>query len=123
MNISLIVIFIILITHYIADFICQTDWEAQNKSVNNMALGSHVFTYIIVWILPSAFLDNSNNGYNLISWWAINYVAHFGTDYVTSRISKYYFNKQDYHNGFIVIGFDQIIHYATLILTYCWLLQ
>jgi hypothetical protein len=43
---------------------------------------------------------------------------HFATDYVTSRIAKVFFDSGDYHNGFVVVGFDQILHYIQLFLSY-----
>ena len=38
-------IFWILICHFIADFLLQTDWQAKNKSSNFEALASHVTVY------------------------------------------------------------------------------
>jgi hypothetical protein len=49
---------------------------------------------------------------------AVTFVGHTATDYITSRCSKKYFSKNDYHNGFVVIGFDQILHYLQLYFTY-----
>lgn len=45
--------------------------------------------------------------------------THYLTDWITSRVSKFYFDKGDAHNGFVTIGFDQVIHYLTLI----WLIN
>jgi hypothetical protein len=56
MNISLLAIFVILTTHFIADFVCQTHWQAINKSKDNNALTQHVGTYAICWIIPMAVL-------------------------------------------------------------------
>jgi hypothetical protein len=51
----------------------------------------------------------------------ITFFAHFATDYVTSRISKKFFDAKDYHNGFVVVGFDQVLHYVQLLATFIWL--
>jgi hypothetical protein len=42
---------------------------------------------------------------------------HFVTDYITSRISSKLWAKQDWHRFFVTIGFDQLIHQATLAFT------
>lgn len=39
------IIFLILAIHFVADFILQSDWMAQNKSKNIDALTFHVLTY------------------------------------------------------------------------------
>jgi uncharacterized membrane protein len=58
---------------------------------------------------------------NLIWFAPITFVFHTATDYFTSRQVKRLFAKQDYHNGFVWVGADQILHYVQLILTYIWL--
>ena len=48
----------------------------------------------------------------------ITFVCHTITDYITSRLSSYFWNKGDRHNTFVVIGWDQFSHIAQLLLTY-----
>jgi hypothetical protein len=43
---------------------------------------------------------------------------HFATDFITSRIGKPFWEKKDFHNGFVVVGFDQVLHYIQLIYTF-----
>ena len=106
----------LLIGHWIADFVLQTHWQATNKSKNNIALLHHVFTYVIIMSVPSIFILGSMGGPYI----AINGILHFITDYYTSRISSKLYAKQDWHNFFVIIGFDQLIHQVTL-LTTLWL--
>jgi hypothetical protein len=40
------------------------------------------------------------------------------TDFVTSRISSRLYAKGDIHNFFVVVGFDQFLHYSALIVSY-----
>ena len=55
--------FLVICIHYVADFICQAEKWAINKSKNNVALYSHVVTYSSLWILPSfAILANLRPG-------------------------------------------------------------
>lgn len=105
----------ILLIHWIADFILQTHWEATNKSSNNEALTSHTLTYTLFWAIPSAII--LGNAVNALIFLVITFMAHTITDYFTSRVVKYFFNKKDFHNGFIVIGLDQILHYLQIYFT------
>ena len=106
----------ILIVHWIFDFFAQTHWQATNKSKNNIALLSHVGVYTIGLILMVLL----NYGYfqhlsYAVGFIVFNAVAHFFTDYVTSRASSSLYEKEEYHDFFVVIGFDQLLHYLTLI--------
>ena len=55
-------------------------------------------------LAPSAF----------VVWIVVNGALHFVTDAITSRITGYFWAKNDAHNFFVVIGFDQMIHYFCL---------
>ena len=110
-----LILFICLV-HFLADFGLQTNEQATLKSTNNLMLFYHVGVYTIIWGLFSIILFDSST-YKL--WRCIYFIiftfgSHFITDYFTSRLVKKFFDKQDYHNGFVVIGFDQLIHILTL---------
>jgi len=108
----------ILIIHWIADFVLQTHKQASRKAVSNSHLWMHCFNYSLVWMLVSSFFV----GWNCFPFFLATFVAHFCTDYVTSRMVKKRFDAGDYHNGFVVIGLDQILHYVQLYLTFKLLL-
>lgn len=102
----------LLIVHWNADFVLQTHWQASNKSKDNTALLRHVISYTIMLGLGSAVIFGVSE-----SWFwfvALNGWLHFGTDYVTSRWTARFWAKKDYHNFFVMIGFDQLIHQFTL---------
>lgn len=106
----------ILLTHFIADFIFQTHWEAINKSSNNEALLSHTSKYAAFWVIPAAiFISDPINAALFV---IITFVLHTLTDYFTSRWVKKLFDKKDYHNGFVVIDIDQMLHYFQLYFTF-----
>lgn len=114
-------LFYILLIHFLADFCLQTPEQARLKSTDVNQLNNHVLTYSFAWLLAS---------YTLLGTWllafaffGITYVAHFITDYATSRIGKPYWESKDYHTGFVVVGADQVLHYIQLILTYQFLSQ
>lgn len=99
----------ILFLHFIADFICQSDWMAKNKSSSNKALALHILVYSAIMSLV---------GFKFA---LINGALHFIVDYVTSRITKKLWQQQRVHDFFVVIGFDQFLHASCLILTFVYL--
>ena len=123
-------IFIILFIHWIADFVVQTHWQAQNKSKNNIALLYHISTYTLTWFVSFSFYTiylyiqisglPGELGFDTTILWffPITFVSHFITDYFTSRLNSYLYKKGDIHNFFVSVGFDQILHYLQLFLTY-----
>ncbi len=108
-------IFMLLI-HFLADFSLQTYDQAIQKSNDWTMLFYHVGVYSLIWLMASWFWFG--NFFPAIMFAAITFAAHFITDAVTSRVSKLFFDKGDFHNGFVVVGFDQILHYIQLWLTY-----
>jgi hypothetical protein len=97
-------------THFIADFIFQSDQMAINKSKSIKYLSLHVFIYSVCFLY--------------IGWKfaLINFLAHWIIDFITSKInSKLYTNHR--HWFFTMIGFDQALHTTTLVLTYCWMIK
>jgi len=107
---------IIILVHYLGDFILQTDWQAKNKSTSNFALNRHVLSYSLLWGAVAFIYFGRIEIAGLF--WFVTYVCHFATDWITSRQVKKYFAKEDHHNGFVVIGFDQVLHYLQLWLTF-----
>jgi hypothetical protein len=126
--------FIIVVIHFIADFIFQAEEWAVNKSKSIGHLFAHVSMYTMIWSLLGNFLfaspcDASFLGYcvntpKLVSFLGITFVAHFITDYLTSRVVSQKFANNQYGSpipnfgAFTVIGFDQVLHYGQLFLTY-----
>ena len=99
-------ILLIGVIHWFFDFILQTEWQATNKSKNNVALTRHVLVYSIPWLLFG------------IWFCLINFAVHWITDYFTSRKSSKFFADKKFGKAFAVIGADQEIHRITLILSF-----
>ena len=119
-------IILILLSHWIADFVCQSDKIAKNKSKSNKILFWHIVQYIAVmynlifWSLLvfGEFSLSSASALGFIGFILLNGVLHFVIDYFTSRLTSYYFNNQMYHEGFVIVGLDQFLHTTLLIVTY-----
>jgi hypothetical protein len=113
----LLKVFFILFIHWVADFVLQTNWQAQNKSKDDKALTLHVVTYAIVttiawWIAFQLSFDS------IVEVFIITYLSHWLTDYCTSRLNSYLWQKKDVHNFFVSVGFDQLLHFVQLFFTF-----
>lgn len=102
---------VLFIFHFISDFVLQSSEMALNKSKSNFWLGYHCLVYSVLFMVFVSPLYGIVNG-----------VLHFGIDYITSRTTSKLWQKQDYHNFFVVIGFDQMLHMICLVLTYQYLI-
>ena len=121
--IDLKVVLAIILIHWLADFVFQTDKMAKGKSKNWSDLLSHTGTYSVIWLIPIIFLfpkDWTTSQYVLTSllFALITFIAHTITDYFTSRLNSKLWTKGDVHNFFVSIGGDQVLHYTQLLLTY-----
>lgn len=105
---------LLLLAHWICDFVLQTHEEATNKWHSFRALLGHTWTYslgmtlALGWSLPYS---------ALFAFFGLTLLLHTLTDFFTSKWVHKLFEKKDYHNGFVVIGLDQILHYVQLYLT------
>jgi hypothetical protein len=99
--------FIIILAHFVADFLLQTDKMALNKSKSNYWLTMVVFE-AQNWLLAA-------------KWLGINACLHWLTDFNTSRLTSILWQRGQRHWFFVAIGFDQVVHYACLMGTYAWL--
>lgn len=113
----------LLAAHWLSDFVLQSDAMAKNKSKSHAWLGYHVAVYTAVMtilampILVRSFGFYGNPARTVATFAAITAAAHFATDAVTSRITSALWARGKTHWFFVVIGADQWLHYAALVLT------
>lgn len=107
-DINIFVVIGLIVSHFIGDFILQSDKTAKDKSKSNAVLGKHVLMYGI----PFLWLG--------IWFYVITVVLHFIIDYFTSRASSYMYNR-DIHWFFVIIGFDQMLHMISLVGVLYWI--
>lgn len=109
---------IALFLHWLGDFVLQTDYQARNKSTSDRALSEHVLTYALVWVIPSVVGAIYFNSGALMLFPIITFIVHWITDYHTSRVNKRLWEAKKVHEFFVSVGFDQILHYLQLYLTF-----
>lgn len=122
------VIYVMLVAHFVGDFVCQSDWMAINKSRSWFALAVHVIVYAFAlasilllagWLIDWIAADGTE-----ATWFvAINAVSHFAQDAATSRINARLWQANERHWFFVGIGADQLLHYVTLFVTAGWWLR
>lgn len=125
--ISLSTIIILLIGHYVADFVCQTDWMARNKSHSFYPRFTHILVYVGVLGLFALMIIPQS----LIMWFLFfNGFAHYITDKYSSRITSKLAKEGKYGSDtipnfgmFSIIGLDQLLHYIVLFSTYVFLMS
>jgi hypothetical protein len=113
--IRLSVVLFILFVHFVGDFVAQTNSMATRKSKSFKWLSVHVLVYaIITAICWDLFLGVGDAALCFV----MTFLSHLIIDFITSKITRYYFNRKEYHKFFMIVGIDQFAHFTTLFLTY-----
>lgn len=112
MNETILVVVYLLLCHFIADFICQSDYMSFNKWESLLALSWHIFVYVTVLAIMLSVLQFKDIGMYLLT----NGCLHFITDYFSSKVTHFLWEKKETHWFFVVIGLDQFIHTSFLII-------
>lgn len=121
-------IIVIIVIHWFADFVLQTDKQAKGKSKEFKWLIKHTLTYSFVFYGIFCFYSiyyvlDLNILLLGTKFFFITFIAHTITDYFTSRINAKLWDKGKVHEFFVSVGFDQVLHYIQLFATYYWLFK
>jgi len=120
----------IIVNHWIADFIFQDEQWALGKSKSLIPLLKHTVTYSLYWVFVMGvfciiYSIDSDLLFNLIILFPlITFVFHTITDYFTSKKVSRQFEQNHLGSSipnlgaFTSIGFDQVLHYVQLLLTF-----
>lgn len=120
----IITLVLLLLVHYIADFLCQTRTMANNKSSSIKWLSLHVLTYGIVlsiftFIYGLQGLYFLDKGYEVFwTFIGVNVVLHWITDFTTSKFTTHFYKKENWFAFFCIVGLDQLLHTVSLLLTF-----
>lgn len=119
MTVAVWAIVIVLLGHWIADFVWQPHWMGMRKSKEWWVLTQHALRITGFGVITAAaiglFYPIDPTG--ALIWAGLNGAAHFGIDAITSRMTGKLYAKGDMHNFFVVIGFDQFLHVALAVVT------
>jgi hypothetical protein len=106
----------ILFTHFVADFVFQTNHQATTKSKSIRSLSAHVATYTVGLLALTLILHRFE--LSDMAWVALNGALHWITDFFTSKLVSRLATRENKHWFFVGIGADQFIHQACLLFTY-----
>jgi hypothetical protein len=98
-------LFCVLVAHWIFDYVLQSHSMAVNKSRSALWLTLHASVYSL-WTLP---VFGFPTGF-----WLWIFATHWYTDYLTSRVTSKLWAAERYHYFFVVLGLDQLLHYAAI---------
>lgn len=125
--ISIFNIILLLVAHYVADFICQTNYMAVNKSKSLNPLLLHIFTYSVVLYLLIVFLVDPSKALIFV---VLNGLLHLVIDFCTSKITASLKAQNKFGSDtipnlgfFSVIGLDQLLHYICLFTTFWYIFK
>lgn len=103
---------IVLLAHWLGDFVLQFRWMGENKHHSGYAMFAHIFVYTVTMVSVMPFDDALITG-----------ALHFVIDNVTSKMSAHFYKRNNLHLFWSVIGLDQILHVICLyVVTYNYIL-
>lgn len=112
----------LIFIHWIADFVCQTDEQAKGKSTSWYHLLDHTFYYSLIFGVSTLLYWTFTKSSAIIMLFPlITLICHTATDFYTSRVNSMYHKENKIHEFFVSVGFDQVLHYFQLILTFYFL--
>lgn len=106
---------LVLVSHFLADFVLQTRWMAENKSKSDRALLIHIIEYGLVTTLVLVPFGVSP------LFVAMNTSMHLGVDAITSRLSSHYHQQKRTKAFWVTIGADQTLHGLCFVLTWSFI--
>ena len=107
---------LIFFTHWVGDFLLQSDEIATTKSTSIISLLDHVMIYTLTLMVILSFFFKFEH---VFFYSVLNGFFHFFIDNITSKINSYFYIRDERHWFFTSIGFDQFLHLSILVsLTY-----
>ena len=103
---------ILIVGHWIGDYGLQTNIIAKEKSRNLKWLLIHIALYTSTLAICSFFILPFDKALRFI---VVNGLLHLVTDFATSKMAQKFQSNQRLY--YIIIGFDQMIHFITLLMT------
>jgi hypothetical protein len=111
-NTTVTYLVLILVAHWVGDYVLQTNAMAKRKSSSLKWLLIHVMVYLVPVAATALYLFSVESAVDFI---LLNGLLHLVTDLLTSRLALRFESKQRMY--FTIVGFDQLVHSVTLVVT------
>ncbi len=108
---------IILVAHYLGDFICQPRKIADNKHKNIYWLLTHGLIYSTVLFVILTIIHPLSLG-SVFLYVFINGVFHIGVDKISSHYTVKYYQQHNNYMMYNIVGLDQLAHIVVLLISY-----
>lgn len=113
MMVNVNIILFMLFLHWLGDSVMQSEKQALTKYKDMNALLDHTAIYSLCLVPMCFFLE-----LKIVMFVAITFIAHTLTDLVTSKINHRLWREKKEHKFFVMIFFDQLLHFVQLFYTY-----
>lgn len=123
MEIFIVILILILLLHWLGDFVFQSDRIATGKSKDFSILMEHIGVYGFVFVAGLGTFQGLDF-FHMKDWGGfllVTLMLHLIIDYFTSKINAWLYLRSR-HWFFTMIGFDQLLHMISLILALEWFL-
>jgi hypothetical protein len=110
---------VVLWLNYLTDYMLQTKKMSENKHNSVLWLLAHVSSFTLaLGILVSVYniFANAFTWGNLVLLILLNGLTHFIIDYISSKITAYYYKNNKLKQFIRVIGGDQTLHVTIIVL-------
>ena len=104
---------IVLVGHWVGDYLLQTTNMATKKSISLKWLLLHILTYTLVLLITGNIVFSWQVG---LGYAIFNGALHFITDFFTSKLARRYHDQPRIY--YPILGFDQLVHIGCLYWTF-----
>lgn len=102
------------LVHWVADFPCQNDKMALNKSHDLYYLALHCLVYSVVATIGLMLVTLNFHFCCWVACFGILFLTHSGVDAVSSKVATYFYKNDHRAQFFNTIGFDQFLHISII---------
>jgi hypothetical protein len=108
---------LLMLGHWIGDFVLQSDRIALGKSEQAHILAEHCLVYSGVMGLYLFLIGAGNIPIVMLGMFYLwMFFTHFAIDFVTARANKKLWMNNQRHWFFVMVGFDQFLHMCTILI-------
>lgn len=118
---ALIMVILVLIFHYLANFVFQDKNMSTRRKTNYLNLTLHVLTYSFFWFLALYLATFGENLKEALYFSIITFIFHWLTDYLTGIFNKRLLKEakisSNYYGFYLGTNLTNLLHNIQLLIT------